>query len=80
MPPKKEGICDICGGELYQRPDDREETIKKRLSVYKQESIELLKYYEKDGKLKTLNADEDSHTVLNKIIRMAGQSNDSLKV
>jgi len=80
MPPKKEGICDICGGELYQRPDDREETIKKRLAVYKQEAAGLLKYYKNYGKLKTINADEDSQTVLNKIIRMAGQYNDSLKV
>ena len=72
MPPKKEGICDICGGVLYQRPDDREETIKKRLAVYNTESVELLKYYEKNGKLKTVNADEDSQKVLNKIVSMAG--------
>jgi adenylate kinase len=72
MPPKREGICDICGGELYQRPDDREETIKKRLAVYKEESVELLKYYEENGKLKTVNADEDSQKVLNKIVSMAG--------
>jgi adenylate kinase len=47
IPPKKEGICDVCGGELYQRADDREETIVNRLEVYNRETESLISHYEK---------------------------------
>jgi adenylate kinase len=50
-PPKVKGICDRCGGELYQRDDDKPETIKKRLAVYHKETAPLIDYYEKAGKL-----------------------------
>ncbi len=43
--PKKEGICDKCGGKLYQRPDDKSEVIKMRLKLYENETRPLLKYY-----------------------------------
>lgn len=52
-PPKKEGVCDGCGGELYQRPDDNEETIRQRLKVYTSETEPLREYYQKQGKLKS---------------------------
>lgn len=45
-PPKQDGICDICGGELYQRDDDKEETVKKRIEVYLTQTKPLVKYYE----------------------------------
>lgn len=51
-PPKVAGVCDECGGELYQREDDNEETILKRLSVYKQQTAPLKEFYEKQGKLR----------------------------
>ncbi len=50
-PPKVEGICDKCGGELYQRADDKEETIKERLQVYFNETAPLIDYYSREGKL-----------------------------
>ncbi len=50
-PPKVRGRCDKCGGELYQRPDDREEAIKKRLEVYFAETAPLIDYYRRAGKL-----------------------------
>ncbi|MGD1119233.1 MAG: adenylate kinase [Dehalococcoidales bacterium] len=50
-PPKVKGICDHCGGELYQRDDDKPETIKNRLEVYKKETSPLIAYYKKAGKL-----------------------------
>jgi adenylate kinase len=50
-PPKVEGICDKCGGELYQRADDKEETIKERLQVYFNETAALIDYYSREGKL-----------------------------
>lgn len=53
-PPKKEGVCDKCGGELFQRDDDKEETIKKRLDVYEAQTAPLIDYYKKKGILKTV--------------------------
>ena len=51
---KKDGICDACGGELYQRDDDNEKTISDRLVVYKKQTAPLLEYYEKQGLLKNI--------------------------
>lgn len=49
--PKKDGVCDFCGGELFQRPDDNEETAKNRIDVYQKETLPLVEYYEKAGNL-----------------------------
>ena len=51
MPPKKEGICDVCGGELYQRADDTAETVENRIEVYNNQTKPLLDYYEKAGNI-----------------------------
>lgn len=80
MPPKKSGICDKCGGSLFHRSDDKEETIRKRLEVYKKEVASLIKYYEDKKKLHRLNADEDAGKVLNEIIVLAKNIDDPLKV
>jgi len=53
-PPKKNGICDKCGSELYQRNDDKEETVMNRLKVYRDNTMPLIDYYEKEGKLQTI--------------------------
>lgn len=53
-PPRKQGICDRCGGELYQRDDDREETIDARLKVYDTQTAPLEDYYRKQGLLKEI--------------------------
>ncbi|MDD5015697.1 MAG: adenylate kinase [Atribacterota bacterium] len=55
-PPKKNNTCDLCGGELYQREDDREETIKNRLEVYTKQTVPLIKYYEEKKLLKIIDA------------------------
>ncbi len=57
MPPKKEGICDKCKGELYQRPDDNEATVLNRLKVYETETKPLVDYYSKKGILKKVSGD-----------------------
>ena len=54
IPPKKEGVCDVCGGKLVQRKDDEPETVKKRLEVYHRETEPLKGYYEAHGILKTV--------------------------
>ncbi|HRZ86369.1 MAG TPA: adenylate kinase [bacterium] len=59
MPPKKEGVCDLCGGALYQRTDDLESTIMNRLKVYADQTADLIDYYKKKGLLKVVNGDLD---------------------
>jgi adenylate kinase len=48
-PPKSAGVCDVCGGELYQRSDDNEETVRNRLTVYRRQTEPLVGYYEEHG-------------------------------
>jgi len=50
--PKKPGICDKCGGQLYQRDDDKPETVKQRLEVYKKQTAPLIEHYRKHGLLR----------------------------
>ncbi|MEA5142547.1 MAG: adenylate kinase [Oscillibacter sp.] len=54
IPPKKEGVCDVCGGKLMQRKDDDPETVKSRLAVYHKETEPLKDFYEARGILKTV--------------------------
>ena len=55
-PPKKEGVCDACGGELYQRDDDREETVRKRLAVYHSETEPIIDHYKRQDLVTTISA------------------------
>ena len=57
-PPKKEGVCDICGAELYQRDDDTVETVKKRLRIYTEKTSPLIAYYRKQNKLVEIQGDQ----------------------
>ncbi len=54
-PPKKEGVCDLCGGALYQRDDDTEESVQNRLRVYKIETKPLIDYYANLGLITTID-------------------------
>ena len=58
LPPKKEGVCDVCAGALYQREDDRPEVVAKRLTIYHQQSAPLVEYYQKAGLMVTLRGDQ----------------------
>jgi len=80
MPPKLKGVCDNCGGRLYQRTDDKEETIKNRLEVYKKENAKLIQYYESKQKLHRVSADEDTELVIDRILHLIEEYNDSSKV
>lgn len=55
VPPKKEGICDVCGSELVLRDDDKPETVKNRLNVYHEQTQPLIDFYTKEGVLKTVD-------------------------
>jgi len=67
-PPKTPGKCDKCGGELYQRSDDREETVKDRLSIFFAQTIPILDYYKKQGKLIRVNGNLGIKEVAREII------------
>jgi len=73
MPPKVAGICDSCQGSLYQRSDDNEITVRKRLEVYKNEVASLIEYYNRVKKLHTLNADLDAGVVLEQIVELSSK-------
>ncbi|MEA3489920.1 MAG: adenylate kinase [Candidatus Omnitrophota bacterium] len=57
MPPKKEGICDLCGAELVQREDDNPEIVRNRLKIYEQRTKDLSAYYEEKGLLWQVDGD-----------------------
>ena len=67
-PPKKDMACDNCQGQLYQRPDDKEDTVKNRLEVYGKETQPVEEYYSRNKRLFTVNADKDSGIVLGEML------------
>jgi adenylate kinase len=70
--PKKDGVCDKCGGELFQRDDDKEETIKKRLDVYTQQTAPLMDYYSKKNIMKTVMGVGGINDIFNKVTAVLG--------
>ena len=72
-PPKVEGVCDRCGGELEQRKDDSRETAENRLSVYEESTAPLIGYYNSTGALKNFNADQDPNLVFAEIVAEIGE-------
>ncbi|BCB97261.1 adenylate kinase [Dissulfurispira thermophila] len=71
-PPKKEGVCDKCGGELFQRDDDKEETIKKRLEVYNAQTAPLIDYYKGKGILKSVAGTGSIEDIFKKVCDVLG--------
>jgi len=67
-PPKTLGKCDKCGGELYQRSDDREETVKDRLNIFFAQTVPILGYYKKQNKLIRVNGNLGMQGVAREII------------
>lgn len=71
-PPKQEGVCDRCGGELYQRADDNAETVQNRLDVNIKQQEPLLNFYENKGYLRTLDGQQDINKVFTDIEQLLG--------
>jgi adenylate kinase len=71
-PPKKSGVCDKCGGELYQRDDDNETTVMSRLKVYDASTKPLIDYYEKQGKLRRIDGVGNMESILARIKAILG--------
>ncbi|MGL4484719.1 MAG: adenylate kinase [Anaerovoracaceae bacterium] len=72
MPPKVEGICDKCGGKLYQRKDDLPETVERRIDIHNEQVSSLMEYFNKRGDIVSINGDTDADTVFKKIIKAIG--------
>ncbi len=72
--PATEDQCDKCGGELYQRDDDREDTIKKRLEVYTQQTEPLIEYYGNKGILKSVSGTGDIDEIFGNVVATLGLS------
>jgi adenylate kinase len=72
-PPKKSGVCDKCGGKLYQRADDNEATIKERLKVFHAQTIPLLNYYQKANKLVTVDGTLVIDKVTDQVLKVLGK-------
>ena len=66
-PPKETGVCDKCGSQLYQRDDDKEETVKNRLKTYREKTFPLVAYYEKAGKLVTIEGTGNIESIFAKV-------------
>ncbi len=71
-PPKKEGVCDKCGGELYQRDDDKEDTIRQRLKVYEDQTSPLIEYYRKKGVLYDVDGTGSIPEIFQEILKVLG--------
>ena len=73
MPPKKEGVCDKCGGELMQRADDTAETVENRIEVYNSQTMPLVEYYEKAGNIAHIDGAIGLENVFNSIVSVLGE-------
>ncbi len=69
-PPKREGICDRCGGELVQRSDDTRETVENRLSVYEEQTAPLIAYYRQRGLLSDVDGAGSVDQVQQRIVEL----------
>ncbi len=70
IPPKKEGICDVCGKELLLREDDKPETVLKRLNVYHEQTQPLIDYYRNKEILRSVDGTQDPDTAFHDIIQI----------
>lgn len=67
-PPKKENACDLCGTELYQRSDDKEELVAERLKTYNEQTAPLTAYYSKRGILKTVDGNGEQDAIFSELM------------
>jgi adenylate kinase len=72
VPPKQDGVCDKCGGELYQRDDDKPEAIKERLAIYRSETMPIADYYECAGVLVTVDGSGTPDDVVAQVLEKLG--------
>jgi adenylate kinase len=78
-PPQADGICDRCGGRLFQRDDDKEETIRARLKVYREQTQPLIDHYRNEGLLSTIKGEGPVDKVFDSILEALEKSGIKLK-
>jgi adenylate kinase len=71
-PPRRQGVCDACGGELYQRSDDRPEVIRQRLAVYRAETKPLVEHYRRQGVLQVVDGQRSPDEVFEELSARCG--------
>ena len=72
-PPKVTGVCDVCGGELYQRDDDKPEVVRARFETYERQTAPLIEYYEGQGKLVRVNGQRDVEEVTASLLQAVSE-------
>ncbi len=72
-PPRQVGVCDVCGGELYQRADDTPETQRRRLEVYHAQTSPLIEYYRQRNLLAEVNGEQGIEAVQESLVRAVGK-------
>ncbi|MFE3163597.1 adenylate kinase [Streptomyces sp. NPDC059224] len=78
-PPKTEGVCDICGGELYQRDDDSEDTVRTRLEVYHTQTEPIIDYYKSQGLVRTISSLGPVEEITQRALEALGRDEDDKK-
>ncbi len=68
LPPKKDWTCDECGGKVVQRADDTEDAVMRRLELYEQETVPIIDYYRKLGKLEVVDGEGDGDDVFKRLV------------
>jgi adenylate kinase len=71
-PSKREGVCDACGGETYQRDDDREETVRQRLLVYEEQTAPLIRFYDRRGLLRRIPGTGEIAEIFSRMVKSLG--------
>jgi adenylate kinase len=71
-PTKRDGVCDVCGGETYQRDDDREDTVRRRLSVYAEQTAPLVRFYEGRGLLRRVVGTGEIPEIFSRMVQSLG--------
>ena len=71
--PKQEGVCDLCGGELYTRKDDNKESVAVRINAYQEQTMPLINYYKNKGILLEINGQQEINDVTKEIVNKLGE-------
>lgn len=77
VPSLKDGICDKCGGKLYQRTDDKLETVLERIKVYHEQTEDLINYYKKNGILKEIESESNVESITENILKVIDNASKS---
>jgi adenylate kinase len=74
-PPRVPGVCDLCGTKLIQRDDDKPETVRRRLEVYRRNTMELIPHYERQGIVREVAGEGDIEKIYNNIVQVLPREN-----